>query len=96
MLFSVRLVSRQPQGMTAEAWQAIVGAQLQATRSHYEQGRIKAIYRETGLGVLAIYDVPDARELDQLLAQLPMAPYFAESTVHALWDLGPVLQSMQA
>lgn len=92
MLFSVRLVSRQPHEMTPEAWQSIVADQLKAVRSQYDQGKIKTIYRETGIGVLAIYDVADAREMDQLLAALPMHRFFVETTVHPLWDMVPALQ----
>jgi muconolactone delta-isomerase len=80
--------------MTPEVWQASVSEQLKATKAHYDQGKIKAIYRETGLGVLAIYDAADAREMDQLIAQLPMHRYFAEVTVHALWDMAPSLQAL--
>ena len=94
MLFSVRLVSRQPTDMTPEAWQTMVAEQLKATKSQYEAGKIRAIYRETGLGVLAIYDAADAREMDQLIAGLPMARYFAEVSVHALWDMAPTLQGL--
>jgi len=94
MLFSVRLVSRQPHDLSPEAWQLVVADQLRATKVHYDQGKIKAIYRETGLGVLAVYDAADPREMDQLLAQLPMSRYFAEVAVHALWDMAPTLQSM--
>ena len=74
MLFSVRLVSRQPHDMSADAWQAVVGDQLKATKAQFDQGKIRAIYRETGVGVLAIYDAADPREMDQLIASLPMAP----------------------
>ncbi len=91
MLFSVRLVSRQPHDMTPEAWQAIVAEQLKAVKSQYDQGKIKAIYREAGIGVLAIYDVADAREMDQLLAALPMFRFFVETSVHPLWDMAPAL-----
>lgn len=91
MLFSVRLVSRQPHDMTPEAWQAIVADQLKAVKSQYDQGKIKAIYREAGIGVLAIYDVADAREMDQLLAALPMFRFFVETSVHPLWDMAPAL-----
>ncbi|HQW51328.1 MAG TPA: muconolactone Delta-isomerase family protein [Tepidiformaceae bacterium] len=94
MLFSVRLVSRQPHDMSADAWQAVVGDQLKATKAQFDQGKIRAIYRETGVGVLAIYDAADPREMDQLIASLPMARYFAETTVHPLWDMGPALQEM--
>lgn len=94
MLFSVRLVSRQPHDMSADAWQAVVGDQLKATKAQFDQGKIRAIYRETGIGVLAIYDAADPREMDQLIASLPMARYFAETTVHPLWDMGPALQEM--
>lgn len=94
MLFSARLISRQPHDVTPEAWQAIVADQLRAVKSQYDQGKLKAIYRETGVGVLAIYDVSDAREMDQLIAQLPMARYFAEVSVHALWDMAPTLQGL--
>ncbi len=94
MLFSVRLVSRQPHDVTAEDWQTLVAEQLKATKAHYEQGKIKSIYRETGIGVLAIYDATDAREMDQLIASLPMARYFAEVTVHPLWDMAPTLQGL--
>ncbi len=94
MLFSARLVSRQPHDMSPEAWQSLVTDQLRAVKSQYDQGKIKAIYRETGLGVLAIYDATDAREMDQLLAQLPMFRFFAETAVHALWDMAPSLQSV--
>ncbi|MFN0148793.1 MAG: muconolactone Delta-isomerase family protein [Dehalococcoidia bacterium] len=94
MLFSVRLVSRQPTEMAPEAWQAVVADQLRAVKGQHDQGKIKAIYRETGVGVLAIYDVADAREMDQLIAGLPMSRYFAEVTVHPLWDMAPSLQSL--
>jgi muconolactone delta-isomerase len=94
MLFSVRLVSRQPSEMSPDAWQAVVGDQLRAVKAHFDQGKIRAIYRETGLGVLAIYDAADAREMDQLIAGLPMGRYFIDTTVHPLWDMVPALQSV--
>lgn len=94
MLFSVRLISRQPADLPAEQWQQVVAEQLRAVKAHYDQGKIRAIYRETGVGVLAIYDAADAREMDQLLAGLPMARYFVETTVHAVWDMAPTLQSL--
>jgi muconolactone delta-isomerase len=80
--------------MSPETWQGIVADQLRATRAQYDQGKIRAIYRETGVGVLAIYDVADAREMDQLLAGLPMSRYFAEVIVHPLWDMAPTLQAV--
>jgi len=92
MLFSVRLVSRQPHEVSPESWQTIVAEQLRMTKSQYDQGKIRAIYRETGVGVLAIYDATDAREMDQLIAMLPMNRYFAEIEVHPLWDMAPSLQ----
>ncbi len=95
MLFSVRLVSRQPHEISPESWQVIVADQLRAIRAQYDQGKIKAIYRETGLGVLAIYDAADAREMDQLIVQLPMSRYFAEVAVHPLWDMASTIQSAQ-
>jgi muconolactone delta-isomerase len=94
MLFSVRLISRQPHDVSAESWQSIVADQLRATKAQYDQGKIRAIYRETGVGVLAIYDAPDPREMDQLIAALPMARYFAEVAVHPVWDMVPTLQSL--
>jgi muconolactone delta-isomerase len=94
VLFSVRLVSRQPHDVSTENWQTIVADQLRATKTQYDQGKIRAIYRETGLGVLAIYDATDPREMDQLVAQLPMARYFVEVTVHPLWDMVPTLQGI--
>ncbi|MGE0598469.1 MAG: muconolactone Delta-isomerase family protein [Dehalococcoidia bacterium] len=94
MLFSVRLVSRQPGDMSPDAWQAVVGEQLSAVKAQYDQGKIRAIYRETGVGVLAIYDAADAREMDQLIAGLPMARFFVDTTVHPLWDMVPALQSV--
>ena len=94
MLFSVRLVSRQPHDIAPDAWQTIVSEQLHAIKAQYDQGKIRAIYRETGVGVLAVYDATDAKEMDQLLAGLPMARYFAEIDVHPLWDMAPTLQSL--
>jgi muconolactone delta-isomerase len=94
MLFSVRLVSRQPHDMSADAWQSVVGEQLKVVKSQYDQGKIRAIYRETGVGVLAVYDAADAREMDTLIASLPMARFFSETTVHPLWDMVPSLQSL--
>lgn len=94
MLFSVRLISRQPHDYSPDAWQTVVMDQLKAVKGHYDQGKIRAIYRETGVGVLAIYDAPDAKEMDQLLASLPMARFFTETTVHPLWDMAPQLQSL--
>jgi muconolactone delta-isomerase len=94
LLFSVRLVSRQPAEISADAWQQVVADQLRAVKAHYDQGKIRAIYRETGVGVLAIYDAADAREMDQLLAGLPMSRFFSETTVHPLWDMAPTLQGL--
>lgn len=94
MLFSVRLVSRQPQDMSADAWQSVVAEQLKAVKGQYDQGKIRAIYRETGVGVLAIYDAADAREMDTLIASLPMSRFFSEITVHPLWDMVPNLQAL--
>lgn len=94
MLFSVRLVSRQPQEMGADQWQGIVADQLKFVKGLWEQGKVKAVYRETGIGVLAIFDVADAREMDGLLAQLPMAKYFESVSAHALWDMAPTLEAL--
>ena len=94
MLFSVRLVSRQPASMNTEQWQAVVADQLKSVKAQFQAGKNKSIYRETGAGVLAVYDVADAREMDQTLAQLPMFPYFEQIGVHALWDLAPTLDSV--
>lgn len=94
MLFSVRLVTRQPHDMPSESWQALLADQLRAVKGLYEQGKIRAIYRETGVGVLAIFDVADARELDQLIAGFPAARYFADTTVHPVWDMAPTLQGL--
>lgn len=93
MLFSVRLVSRQPAEVAGDVWQGIVGDQLRAVKELHEQGKIRAIYRETGVGVLAIFDVEGAQEMDQTLAGLPMFRYFQEITVHPLWDMVPSLPS---
>jgi muconolactone delta-isomerase len=94
MLFSVRLVSRQPHDVPFDTWQGIAGDQLKTIKTHYDQGKVKAIYREVGLGVLAIYDAADAREMDQLIAAMPMARYFVDTTVHALWDMVPAIQGI--
>ena len=94
MLFSVRMVSRQPADLSTETWQGLVGEQLRAMKTHHEQGRVRAVYRETGAGVLAIFDVPGAQEMDQYLAQMPLSRYFVEVSVHALWDMAPTLQSL--
>lgn len=94
MLFSVRLISRQPHEVAPEAWQSIVSDQLRAIKGQYDQGKIRAIYRETGVGVLAVYDATDAREMDQLIAGLPMARYFAQVEVHPLWDMAPTLEGL--
>jgi muconolactone delta-isomerase len=94
MLFSVRLVSRQPHDIDPDSWQSLVTEQLRFVKGLYEQGKIKAIYREAGLGVLAVFDVADPRELDQHLAQLPMARYFESTTVHAMWDMVPALEAV--
>lgn len=93
MLFAVRLASRQPADLDGDAWQAVVAEQLKATRALRDQGKIRAIYRETGSGVLAIFDVADAAEMDQILAGLPMGRYFNEVSAHAVWDMGPALEN---
>ncbi len=94
MLFSVRLVSRQPVDMAPESWQAVTADQLRAIKGHYDEGKVKAIYRETGVGVLVVYDVADAREIDTIVATMPMSRYFAEVAIHPLWDMAPVLQTL--
>lgn len=94
MLFSVRLVSRQPHDVAPETWQAVVTDQLRFVKSLHQQGKIKAIYREAGVGVLAVFDLADAREVDTVLAQLPMARYFESTTVHAIWDMAPSLDAI--
>ena len=93
VLFSVRLVSRQPADLDTEAWQAVVAQQLTATKALRDEGKIKAIYRETGVGVLAIFDVADAAEMDHILAGLPMGRYFSSVSANAVWDMGPALDS---
>ncbi len=94
MLFSARLVSRQPNDLSAEDWQTIVSEQLRAMKGLYEQGKVKAVYRETGSGVLAVFDVSSAQEMDQLLAQLPMHRYFDSISVHAMWDMVPAMEAL--
>lgn len=82
--------------MGSDTWQGLVAEQLRATKAQYEQGKIRAIYRETGVGVLAIYEASDPREMDQLIAGLPLSRYFAEVTVHPLWDMAPTLQGVSS
>ena len=94
VLFSVRLVSRQPADLDTEAWQAVVAQQLKATKALRDEGKIKAIYRETGAGVLAIFDVADAAEMDQTLAGLPMGRYFTSVSANAVWDMRPALENV--
>jgi|TARA_B110000116_G_C16461402_1_gene413870 muconolactone delta-isomerase len=94
MLFAARLISQQPPNIQFEDWQAIVSEQLQATKVLRDEGKIRAIYRETGIGVLAIFETGDATEMDQILTQLPMAPYFKEVSVNVIWDMSPVLESL--
>ena len=93
MLFSVRLIPRQPESMTDAAWQEVNTSQLGAVKTLHEAGTIKAIYRETGVGVLAIFDVPDPQQMDQELRGLPMFRYFEATEIHALWDMAPLLGS---
>jgi muconolactone delta-isomerase len=81
--------------VAAADWQQVSSAQVEAFRSHYQQGKIRSIYREAGRGVLAIYDVADAQEMDQILLQMPMAPYFEDVAVQALWDMEPVIREVQ-
>ncbi len=67
---------------------------LQATKTLRDEGKIRAIYRETGVGVLAIFETGDATEMDQILTQLPMAPYFKEINVNVIWDMSPILENL--
>ncbi len=92
MLFSVRLVSHQPDSMSDTAWQEATANQLATVKSLRDAGTIKSIYRETGVGVLAIFDVSDPQQMDQELRGLPMFRYFESITVHALWDMAPALE----
>ena len=96
MLFSVRLISRQPHDVPAESWQSIVADQLRATKGQQDQGKIRAIYRETGVGVLAIYDASDAREMEQRIAALPMARVFVEVTMQPDWEMLQTLKGTYA
>ncbi len=93
MIFSVRLVSTQPDSLSDEDWQSITAGQLAAVKALRETGKVKSIYRETGVGVLAIFDVTDAQQMDQELRGLPMFRYFSDITVHALWDMAPALEN---
>ena len=95
MQFSVRLISRQPHQMTADDWQRVTADQFRYIKQQYDSGAIRAIYRETGHGVLAIYDVESPQAMDQALAQMPMGPYFLEVSVYPLWDMVPVLQNIE-
>ena len=94
MLFAARLISQQPPSIQFDDWQEIVAEQLQATKTLRDEGKIRAIYRETGVGVLAIFETGDATEMDQILAQLPMAPYFKEVNVNVIWDMSPILEDL--
>lgn len=94
MLFSVRLVSRQPHDIAPESWQTLVAEQLKFMKGLYDQGKVKSVYRETGAGVLAVFDVSDPREMDSLLAQLPMSRYFETTEARAMWDMVPTLEAL--
>ena len=94
MLFAARLISQQPPSIQFDEWQEIVAEQLQATKTLRDEGIIRAIYRETGVGVLAIFETGDATEMDQILTQLPMAPYFKEVNVNVIWDMSPILENL--
>ena len=94
MLFAARLISQQPPNIQFDEWQEIVAEQLQATKTLRDEGKIRAIYRETGVGVLAIFETDDATEMDQILTQLPMAPYFKEVNVNVIWDMSPILENL--
>ena len=93
MLFSVRLAPRQPATMTDAEWQEVNTSQLGAVKALHESGTIKAIYRETGVGVLVIFEVSDAQQMDQELRSLPMFRYFESTETNALWDMAPLLGS---
>ena len=80
--------------MTPESWQTVTAEQLRVIKGHYDEGKVKSIFRETGVGVLAIYDVADAREMDTIVAMMPMSRYFADVSIHPVWDMAPVLQTL--
>ena len=94
MLFAARLISQKPPSIQFDEWQEIVAEQLQATKTLRDEGKIRAIYRETGVGDLAIFETGDATEMDQILTQLPMAPYFKEINVNVIWDMSPILENL--
>ena len=49
MLFAARLISQQPPSIQFDEWQEIVAEQLQATKTLRDEGKIRAIYRETAV-----------------------------------------------
>ena len=77
--------------MPYEIWQAVVYEQLRAVKVQLDQGKLQSIYRETGAAVLAVYEAADAREVDQLIAGMPIFRFAEQVTVRALWDLVPAL-----
>jgi len=79
--------------MSDTAWQEATANQLATVKSLHDAGTIKAIYRETGVGVLASFDVSDPQQMDQALRGLPMFRYFETITVNALWDMAPALEN---
>ena len=87
MLFLAKLVSKQPQDMSNETWQSLTAEQVRTVKQQLMEGKIVAIYREVGEGVIAVYDVASSEEMDRILNTLPMGRFFASVEVRPIWDM---------
>jgi muconolactone delta-isomerase len=93
MLFLAKLVSKQPADMSNEAWQSLTADQVRAVKQQINEGKIIAIYREVGEGVIAVYNVASAEEMDRILSLLPMGRFFADVDVRPIWDMRDMILS---
>jgi muconolactone delta-isomerase len=87
MLFLAKLVSKQPSDMSNESWQSLTADQVRTVKQQLQEGKIVAIYREVGEGVIAVYNVSSAEEMDRILSMLPMSRFFAKVEVRPIWDM---------
>ncbi len=85
MKFLVELEAVFPHSVDDEARAAVVAAERRRGRELRADGTIEHIYRIPGtMANVAIWDVPDADALHELLRSLPAYPYVVLRRVQAL------------
>ena len=88
MLFFVKGYVKEPEGLSSDDLQSLVQQEIEALQALKVSGKLIAAYRSSkGQETMGIANAESRDELDQALADLPMAPYLTWEEVLPVLEL---------